>query len=189
MYWNESQQSEKSLQKHLFLLHSLGEKQPNSGSLMTSRTKFLEDRVYPIKIFREENSTVLVSILVDIAFKNPRTYPVITAILSKILSLEVNTQTVKQILNSIERKFEKLPNVVHLQVLLQRLTINQQREKSYPEKLCLKVIDNDIKIWNFDWITNASIKDLLENNPIIDEQKISEMENIIEPNEVKIFGY
>ncbi len=189
LYWNESKQSEKSLQKHLFLLHSLGEKHPNSGSLMTSLTKFLEDRVYPIKIFREENSKVLVSILVDIAYKNPRTYPVITAILSKILSLEVNTQTVKQILNSIERKFDKLPNVGHLQVWLQRLTINQEKEKSYPEKLCQKVIDNDIKIWNFDWITNASIKYLLENNPIIDEQKISEMENIIEPNEVKIFVY
>ncbi len=189
LYWNESKQSEKSLQKHLFLLHTLGEKHPNSGSLMTSLTKFLEERVYPIKIFKEENSKVLVSILVDIAFKNPRTYPVITAILSKILTLEVNTETVQQILKSIELKFDKLPNVGHLQVWLQRLTINQEREKSYPEKLCQKVIDTDTKIWNFDWITNSSLTDLIENNPIIDEEKIDEMENIIEPNEVKIFGY
>jgi hypothetical protein len=189
LYWNESKQSEKTLQKHLFLLHALGEKHPNSGSLMTALTKFLEDRVYPIKIFREENSKVLVSVLVDIAYKNPITYPVITAILSKILSLEINTDTVKEILNSIERKFDKLPNVGHLQVWLQRLTINQEREKNYPEKLCQKVIDNDTKIWNFDWITHNSLKDLIENNPIIDEEKINEMENIIEPNEVKIFGY
>lgn len=189
LYWNESKQSEKSLQKHLFLLHSLGEKHPNSGSLMTALTKFLEGRVYPIKIFREENSKVLVSILVDIAYKNPRTYPVITAILSKILSLEINTETVKEILNSIERKFDKLPNVGHLQVWLQRLTINQEREKNYPEKLCQKVTDSNTKLWNLDWVTNASLKDIIENNPIIDEQKIEEMENIIEPNEVKIFGY
>lgn len=189
LYWNESKQSEKSLQKHLFLLHALGEKHPNSGSLMTALTKFLEDRVYPIKIFKEENSKVLVSVLVDIAYKNPRTYPVITAILSKILSLEINTSTVKEILNSIERKFDKLPNVGHLQVWLQRLTINQEREKNYPEKLCQKVTDNNIKIWNFDWITHNSLKKIIENNPIIDEQEIEEIERIIEPNEVKIFGY
>lgn len=189
LYWNESKQSEKSLQKHLFLLHSLGEKHPNSGSLMSALTKFLEDRIYPIKIFREENSKVLVSILVDIAYKNPRTYPVITAILSKVLSLEINTETVKEILNSIERKFDKLPNVGHLQVWLQRLTINQEREKNYPEKLCQKVTDSNTNLWNLDWVTNASLKDIIENNPIIDEQKIDEMESIIEPNEVKIFGY
>jgi hypothetical protein len=189
LYWNESKQSEKSLQKHLFLLHTLGEKHPNSGSLMASLTKFLEDRVYPIKIFKEENSKVLVSILVDIAFKNPRTYPVITAILSKILTLEVDTEKVQQILKSIELKFDKLPNVGHLQVWLQRLTINQQREKNYPEKLCQKVINKDTKIWNFDWISHAKLKDIIENIPVIDEQKIIEMENIIEPNEVKIFGY
>ncbi len=189
LYWNESKQSEKSLQKHLFLLHRHGEKHPNSGSLMTALTKFLEERVYPIKIFREENSKVLVSILVDIAYKNPRTYPVITAILSKILSLEINTETVKEILKSIERKFDKLPNVGHLQVWLQRLTINQERGKIYPEKLCQKVTDNNIKIWNLDWITNSNLKSIIENNSIIDENKIKEMETIIEPNEVKIFGY
>lgn len=189
LYWNQAKQSEKSLQKHLFLLHTLGEKHPNSGSLMTALTKFLEDRVYPLKIFKEENSKVLVSVLVDIAFKNPRTYPVITAILSKILTLEVNSETVQQILKSIELKFDKLPNVGHLQVWLQRLTINQERDKSYPEKLCQKVIDSDTKIWNFDWITHSGLKDIIENNPIIDEDKINEMENIIEPNEVKIFGY
>ena len=61
--------------------------------------------------------------LVDIAFKNPRTYPIITAILSKILSLEVNSETVIEILKSIEKRFDKIPNVGHLQVWLQRLTI------------------------------------------------------------------
>ena len=80
LYWNEAKQGEKTLQKHLFLIHSLAEKYPNSGSLSKSLDIFI-DRIYPLKLFKEENTKVLVSILVDIAYNNPRTYPVITAIL------------------------------------------------------------------------------------------------------------
>jgi len=111
-YWNEAKQGEKTLQKHLFLIHSLAEKHPNSGSLASALTKFLEDRVYPLKLFKEENSKVIVSILVDIAFKNPRTYPVVTAILSKVLSLEVNNETVIEIFNSIEKDLIKYQMLV-----------------------------------------------------------------------------
>ena len=188
-YWNEAKQGEKTLQKHLFLIHSLAEKHPNSGSLTTALTKFLEKRVYPITLFQEENSKVLVSILVDIAFKNPRTYPVITAILSKILSLEIKNETVTEILNSIENKFDKIPNVGHLQIWLQRLTIKSDRNKIYTETLCKKVIDNNTNIWNLSWLTNQTIKDDILNNPIIDEENINEIEQVIEPSEVKIFGY
>lgn len=189
LYWNEAKQGEKTLQKHLFLIHSLAEKHPNSGSLTTALTKFLEERVYPIKLFKEENSKILVSILVDIAYKNPRTYPVITAILSKILSLEINNLTVTEILNSIETKFDKIPNVGHLQVWLQRLTIKANRNKNYTEKLCQKVINNNTEIWNNSWLTNQAIKDILTNNPIIDEQKIEALEQVIDPNEISIFEY
>lgn len=189
LYWNEAKQGEKTLQKHLFLIHSLAEKHPNSGSLTTALTKFLEEKVYPIKLFKEENSKVLVSILVDIAYKNPRTYPVVTAILSKVLSLEISDSTVTEILNSIENKFDKIPNVGHLQIWLQRLTIKANRNKNYTEKLCQKVINNNTDIWNISWLNNQPIKDIITNNSIIDEQKIIEMEQVIEPNEVSIFGY
>jgi len=189
LFWNESKQDEITLQKHLFLIHSLSEKHPNTGSLATVLTKFLEERVFPIKLFQEENSKVLVSILIDIAFKNPRTYPVITAILSKILSLEVNSETVREILKSIENKFDKIPNVGHLQVWLQRLTIKTDRNKNYSEKLCQKVIDNETDIWNIGWLNNQTIKDAFTHNSIISEDKIQEMQQVIEPNEINIFGY
>jgi hypothetical protein len=190
LYWNEAKQGEKTLQKHLFLIHSLAEKHPNSGSLATALTKFLENRVYPLKLFKEENSKVLVSILVDIEFKNPRTYPVITAILSKILSLEVNNEVVTEILKSIEKRFDKIPNVGHLQVWLQRLTIKTDRNKNYTEKLCQKVIYKDTEIWNISWLDNqTTIKDVFANNAIINEEKIEEMPQIIEPDEIKVFGY
>jgi hypothetical protein len=187
LYWNEAKQGEKTLQKHLYLIHSLAEKHSNSGSLSKALDKFL-DRVYPLKIFKEEKTKVLVSILVDIAYNNPRTYPVITAILSKILSLEVKKEIVNEIINAIENKFKKIPNVGHLQVWLQRLTLKIDENKEYEEKLCKKVIDETTKIWNIDWL-NKPLKTIFENNSIVDKQKIEEMPQIIEPKETKIFEY
>ena len=157
--------------------------------MLTALTNFLEERVYPIKLFKEENSKVLVSILIDIAFKNPRTYPVIMAIISKILSLEINPETVNKILDTIESKFDKIPNVGHLQVWLQRLTIKTDREDNYTEILCKKVKNNDLKIWNVDWLSKESTKKIMNDISIIDNEKINELEQVIEPNEIKIFGY
>ena len=186
LYWNESKKGEKTLQKHLFLIHSLSEKHPNSGSLDIALNNFF-DRVYPLKLFKEENSKVLVSILVSIAYNNPRTYPIITAILSKILSLEVNHETITEIINSIEKKFDKIPNVGHLQIWLQRLTIKTNRNKDYPEKLCQKVIKSNIDVWNIDWLDNP-IKEIFMQQSIIDEQKIEDMTQVIEPNEIKTYN-
>lgn len=189
LYWNEAKQGAKSLQKHLFLIHTLSEKYPNSGSLRKALTDFLEQKVYPVKLYKEDSSKVLVSILIDIAFKNPSTYPVITAILSKILSLEIEKNTVDKILNSIEKKFDKIPNVGHLQVWLQRLTIKTDRDKTYTEKLCQKITEQNLKIWNFDWLSNATTISIIKNNSIIDEQKIEDMKQVIEPYEIKVFRY
>ncbi|MCL2416859.1 MAG: RNA-directed DNA polymerase [Bacteroidales bacterium] len=190
LYWNEATQERKSLQKQLFLIHSLAEKHPNSGSLATALTRFLEEKIYPLRLFQEsENSKILVSILADIAYRNPRTYPVITAILSKILSLETNPETVAEILDSIEKKFDKIPNVGHLQVWLQRLTIKTERKKDYTEKLCQKVIDRDVDIWNIDWIQQQPIREEFANNSIVNEDQIEAIPQVVEPDEIKIFGY
>ncbi|MDR1793459.1 MAG: RNA-directed DNA polymerase [Bacteroidales bacterium] len=188
LYWNEAKKGEKTLQKHLFLIHSLAEKYPNSGSLAIALDKFL-NRVYPLKLFKEENTKVLCSILVDIAYKNPRTYPIITAILSKILSLEVNTNVIKDILDSIKNKFERIPNVGHLQIWVQRLTLKTDENRKYEEKLCKKVVENTVAIWNIDWLPQV-VQDIFTNgdNSIVEVQKIEDMSQIIEPEEVRIFN-
>lgn len=187
LYWNEAKQREKTLQKHLLLIHSLAEKYPNSGSLSKALDVFF-DRVYVLKLFKEENTKVLASILVDIAYNNPRTYPIITAILSKILSLEKDKVVVNEILISIEKKFDKIPNVGHLQVWLQRLTLKTEPLKKYGVLLCTKVTDDTTQIWNINWISNKTIKGILIKQPIIDKQKIEKMPQIIEPKEVKTFN-
>src|SRR5690625_287661 len=189
LYWNASKQNAKTLQKRLLLIHSLAEKHPNSGSLVKALTEFLENQLYPLTVFREENSKVLVSILIDIAFKNPKTYPVAVAILSKIISLEANSNTVDEMLKAIEKKFDNVPNVGHLQIWLQRLTLKNYPDKMYTEKLCKKVVNREEEIWNMNWVKPKPIKKILKENSIINLDKMDELEPIIQPNEVNVFSY
>jgi hypothetical protein len=184
LYWLGSKKGEKTLQKTLLLIHSLAEKYPNSGSLIRALSDF-QKRLYKKKNIEKENINVLISIVVDIAYKNPKTYPLSTAILSKFLSF-FETDKIKTFVSSIEQKFQKIPNVGHLQIWLQRLTLKIEESKDYEERLCKKVVDNSVQIWNTDWL-NDTIKQIINNTQIIDEKYINNMEQIIKSEEVQLF--
>lgn len=126
------------------------------------------------------------SILVDITFKNPRTYPISAAILSEfLLFLDTEGDRIK-LLDKIIKKFQLIPNTGHLQIWLQRISIKYEREKEYSERLCKKVNDPMIEIWNSDWL-NDELKNMIKNEAIVDENTIEEMSNSIVPNEVQLF--
>ena len=184
-YWIEAKQSDGSLQKHLLLIHSLAEKYPNSGSVSKALDKFY-DRLFPLKLFKEDNLLVLFSILVDILYKNPRVYPVGCSILAKLLSLETDSGIKSRIVFSIKKKFEMIPNIGHLQVWLQRITIKSTLEEKYDEKLCEIVSGKAVEIWNVDWM-KGNIKSVFKNTPIVDRNKVEEMSAIPEPQEIKVF--
>jgi hypothetical protein len=186
--WNSSKQRNRKLQNHLLLIHSLAEKHPNSGSLEKAMNAFYNKiKICPLKLFKEDHAKILISILVDIAYNNPRTYPLITAILSKILSLETDKKFIDEILKAIENKFKKIPNIGHMQVWLQRVTLKIERDKDYEELLCKKVLNPNVKIWNIDWLDDK-IKDVFNDFPIIDEDKIKEMPLVIDPSEVAVYN-
>ncbi len=129
LYWIYLKKRTKSIQEHLLLIHKLSEEFPNSGSL----SKALSNFFYKIKDIDKTklNITVLISILVDIMYKNPRIYPIASAILSKLLSLIKDINDRNEILNNICKKFEKIPNTGHLQIWLQRITLKNDRQRIY----------------------------------------------------------
>ncbi len=112
LYWNAEKRGAKGLQSHLLLIHQLSEKFPNSGSLRKALDKFF-NRVQKIKETKE-SIRVLISILIDIAFKNPRTYPIACGILSKFLSLIDDEDEQEEILSQIKIRFGKIPNTGHI---------------------------------------------------------------------------
>lgn len=186
LYWMLNKRGGKSLQEHLFLIHELADKHPNSGSLSKALNKYY-NRIQKIEE-TNNNIPVLISILVDIAYKNPRTYPVASAILSKLLSLISDNDVQTTIINQIMEKFDKIPNTGHIQLWLQRVTIKINREQSYKELLCQKVNDLSICIWNSEWL-NDELREIIEEEPIIDEEIIDEIDRIIESEEFQLFEY
>jgi RNA-directed DNA polymerase len=183
IYWIGEKNGSKSIQEHLLLIHSLADKFPNSGSLSKALGKFH----IRIKSLKELNNIqVLISILVDIMYKNPRTYPIASAILSKLLTLLNDPTKRDSILQSIMNKFEKIPNTGHIKIWLQRLTIKIDRIKEYDEDLCRKVNDPKIQIWNSEWLNN-SLKTLISITPVIDEQVIQDIDVVINQSEVQLF--
>lgn len=184
LYWIATQRRTRSLQEQLLLIHEFSSKFPNSGSLTKALTKYF-NRIKVIKEYKG-NLEVLISIIVDIAYKNPKTYPISSAILSKLLSLIDNVEIQDKILNVILKKFDKIPNTGHIKLWLQRITIKIDRNKKYEEPLCEKVNAKTAKIWNSDWL-NADFQKLLIETTIIDEQIIEKIDKVIDSKEVELF--
>ena len=190
LYWNGAKHGDKSLQKHLLLIHSLAEKYPNSGSVSTALSSFV-DRIYSLKVIKGESTKALISILVDIAYNNPRAYSSVTVCLGKILSLTSDVINVDEICDFIEKKFDNKPNVGHWKVWFQRLSIRSNREKEHDsEELLCKIAANvvNVELWNIVWL-KPEYRQVFNDCSIINEDILQKMSDVPEKSEAKVFGY
>jgi hypothetical protein len=190
LYWNEAKHGEGTLQKHLLLIHSLAEKYPNSGALSTAMAKFV-DRLYPLKTLEEDSSRVLVSILVDIAYNNPRVYSAVVVCVGKILSIETNREDVNMIYDLIEKKFENKTNIGYWKVWFQRLTIksNRAKEMDSKEKLCqIAAGKTGVRLWGIKWL-QVRYQRVVTQTSIFNNALYDSMDDVPQPHEVKIFKY
>jgi hypothetical protein len=73
------------LKKQLLVIKNLADNYPNSGSLIKTLNNFDKDLDRKTEKKSKKNYRMLVSILVDIALKNPKIHPVFASILSKII--------------------------------------------------------------------------------------------------------
>lgn len=182
--WLTNYKNNNDLQKHLLFIHNFSQDYPNSGSLVKALDKFY-NKLSKTKKYKH-NIIVLISIIVDIAYNNPKSYPISAAILSKLLVLIENCDDRDRIINSIKMRFHKIPNTGHLQVWLQRITLKIDREAAFDEILCKKVYDQSIILWNSSWL-NTELQTIISNEPIIDEESINELNDVIGAQEVQLF--
>ena len=180
LFWIAHGTIKRNLEKNLLVIYDLSNKYPNSGALIKELQRFYK-KIEKRKTLK--NLDVLISISVNIAFKNPRTYPVVSAILSKLLGLSENSA---EIMNKIKKRFTKLPNTEHLDLWLQRITLKIAGDFSYQGKLCKKVADNNIEIWCSDWLKD-DFKEIISSGVIIDQQEIEKMKLVIESKEFATF--
>ena len=140
------------------------------------------------------NTKVLISITTDIAYKNPRTYPIAVAIISKLLDF-LSEDDKKEISCKIIKKFKKLPNTGIMQLWLQRITIKldnsfffSDRYENYSENLCKKVAnDSNIAIWNSKWLSDE-LQSTISSHGLINQKVLDELGAIITKEEVEVFG-
>ena len=144
--WLIKVKAAKSLQKHLLIIHNHSVQFPNSGSVLTALTNYHERLLKnkePIQLLMP-----MISIAVDIAYQNPRTYPIISAILSKLIDTLETDEEKRNVVSKIKKRFEQLPNTGYMQIWLQRITLPIESSISYDEPICQLVSGKTTKIWN-----------------------------------------
>jgi RNA-directed DNA polymerase len=185
IFWINQVQSHENLQKHLLIIHGLANQYPNSGSLSSALCDY-NKRIS--KKINSNDAILLISIIVDIAYNNPKVYPESAAILSKLISFigQKNGNKKLTVINKIKLRFDNIPNTGYLQLWLQRITINIDKKYSYDENLCKLVSGEDVKIWNFDWL-HKSFRKCIDVKKIIDHKLIKSLPDVIEKDEVELF--
>ncbi len=202
-------QQQKDLKKQLLVIKNLSDNYPNSGSLEKALKKLDKDLGKKIKNKRfakhaffiiqeskikkefKENYSTLVSILVDIALKNPRIYPVFVSILSKIIC-DISDENKTKVIELILKKFKNKSNSEYLFLWLQRIAIVANIEREYIGKLFelvrMKHSDGH-PIWNSeDWL-HDDFYEIIKDNSIIDTGEIDNLSCVVENKEVNNFFY
>lgn len=195
-----------SLQKMLYVIYLFSLKHPNSKTTVRYLNDFLRKLFRRKKIVNSGNQLeAMLGIASGIMSKNPTTYPVCTAIFSKLLSFLYEDDESKFIkLDQLHQKLSNQPNTEMLDIWFQRVQgkINPGWNGTYHSSLCLRIdsefrkkktfpIDN---LWDMDWIPGKStnknkskILSILKKTNIVDFDILDEMDVDITPEEVNIF--
>ena len=176
-----------NFQKQLLVIHDQSRKHPNSGSVHNALTDFYK------RLERRDtcdSPLPLISIVVDIARRDPRTYPISTAIMSKLVSCLDSNSKRKKVIEKIKRKFENFPNTGHIEIWLQRISLQFDREICYEEPLCRIVNGEEVTIWNNNWISSKNLRSIIDPEEMVDREKLelSREKPVIPLKEVQMFG-
>jgi len=183
--WLRNRQGDQNLQKHLLVIHAHGHDFPNAGSLTVALAHF-HQRLSKAK--RIQNPCVLISIVVDIAYSSPRTFPVCAAVISKLLSvLDCKAERV-DVIQKIHARLSQLPNTGHMNIWLQRISHSFAPHIEYKETLCRLLQGQQVDVWNNSWITSAKLRTALAPSQIISKATLRALKPVIKPKEIEIFA-
>ena len=179
-------QVDKSLQKHLLIIHDHSRKHPNAGSLDASMHDYYK-QIH--KIEKCDFPLPLIAIVVDIAYRNPRTYARAAAILSKLISFLETESEKQEIVERIRTRFSQIPNTGHLEIWLQRISLPFDRNIGFNESLCQLVHQKNKQIWNSDWISCKDLKKAIDPSKIVDREELTNTTSqpVVPIKEVELF--
>ena len=143
-----------NLQQEALYIHQFSKNYPNSGTLIKLLTIFAQRLISKFAVCGDVR--VLISIFADIALSSPKTYKIILAIISKLISKIATTDERERIVNDIYTKFQRFPNIGEIQIWMQHITYRLPHPITYSEKICKIVNDEfDVELWNNDWVKDV----------------------------------
>lgn len=181
-YWIVNKRVTENKQKWLIQLYLLSEQFPNSGTLFNQMREFL--RVLQTSERKDPNIHTLISLIVEIAYRNPRVAPTAIAILTFLLNQIEDAAEKQYMVNRIKTKFAQIANSGLLKVWLQRLYLKIDDTIAYEEGLCQKVVSPETQIWNTEWL-NGKLRGIIEGIAIVDYATIEALEEVVTEEEIE----
>lgn len=131
----------------------------------------------------------MIAILVDIAVKNPRVYPIAASILSCLLKW-ISEEEREDVFIRIKGKLDKVANNGHLQLWLQRISYFLEFGLTYCEPLCRVLEEEEVDLCNNEWISSTNLKQAISSKKILSKASRKKLEFLIPRDEISLFeGY
>ena len=183
--WAFRKQRDKSLQKHLLIIHDHSFENPNAGSLASALQDFA---VRLDKLETYPSPLPLISIVVDIAYRSPRIYPVAAAVLSRLISYLGSDGDRCDVVSKIRRKFSQLPNTEHMETWLQRISYPFDPGIDFDTPLCRLILGDEVSIWNSDWISSRDLRAAVEAAHVVDRGALADLPAVVRSDEFALFS-
>lgn len=186
LQWFQRKQDDTNLQTHLLIIHQYSIEFPNSGSLVRALEKFYNhlETSTPEKDIKQ-----LISITVDIAFHNPRCFPICTTIISALLEGLNNKSHQLNELQRVKNKLSQLPNHGYLEIWQQRMSLPIDQKVTYAEKLCLLVIGEPVNLWSSSWLSCEALRQVVDAKLIVNQETLDATPLRVDPQEASIFHF
>ncbi len=179
---------EYNIQKRLILLYEFSLSYPNSGSILKEITQ-IREVIERRSNFFKDNIEVLISIITEIIYKNPKIYVEGNAILSYLFPHIKDEVKRREIIKKVFKKLKRILNSGYFEIWFQRATLKESRlDIEYNENICKLVNSEIIKLWNIEWISSNRIKKIFEKTKIINQDTKNNMPQKIDGEEIKIFN-
>ena len=197
--WMPRKQQNKDLLKYLLIIHDHSTSHPNSGSLVRALDEFGTRLIGLDKsgeFEKYDRGLPLISIAVDIAYRNPRTWPQVALIVSMCLKYLEPVEEKKRVLQNIKKKFSRVANAGLMELWIQRICLSLDFEvDEFDECLCKLVSqklgsnggETTTDLWNNSWVKDPKVGKKVIALKIVDKNKIDELPRVIEREEVALF--
>lgn len=184
--WITRRQHDRNVQKRLLILHQYAIQYPNSGALHHELLAFCERISY---LTQPSDSSYMpqLAIVLDIAMRNPRCFPICAAIMSHYIGLHATEAKRSETLDKIATRLRRLPNTGFHQLWLQRIALPHGKALEFDEPVCHIVAGAKATLWNCDWIEQKDLRDAILTESIVDAQKRDNVGKTIATSEVRLF--